>query len=102
MIRSTKRSDGPSLPTALSKPTFAVESSPGNHQFVYVLDKSATVDEAKDLLSAIAKAKVCDSHGNNPIRWFRLPGGVNGKEEPASATSAFDSQRSETLTRASA
>ena len=47
--RSTKRSDGPSLPTALSKPTFAVESSPGNHQFVYVLDKSATVDEAKDL-----------------------------------------------------
>lgn len=67
------------------KPSYVLETSPGNHQVGIFLDPAdpATRDlELIDrLMSAMADARLirADASGNNPVRYCRLPQGRNTK-----------------------
>jgi hypothetical protein len=68
--------DTASLP---ARPTYVVETSPGNHQVGYKLsDPILDRDLAARVLGAISKG-VGNLGGNNVTRWARLPIGTNGK-----------------------
>lgn len=65
-----------------TKPTFAIETSPGNYQVGYVFDIPVTdLDSLKPLLDAIEAAGASDPGAIGVIRWVRLPKGINGKDE---------------------
>lgn len=64
------------------EPTWEIETSPGNSQMGLVLDpplKSAKLYKA--LQNAIIEKGLCDAGANGPVRWARLPVGINGKEK---------------------
>lgn len=61
------------------KPTWRVETSPGNEQWGYVLDPQPPKGEYSAAIIAIAAAGYTDKGSINPVRNFRLPGSVNMK-----------------------
>ena len=66
------------------RPSWLLETSPGNHQAGYLLCEPLTDGPAADrLMNAIVAARLCDPGANGPrARLARLPVGVNGKHMP--------------------
>ena len=63
-------------------PTYAVETSPGNFQYGYVLETPLeSSDESAALQDAVADAELCDKGAKGSARWARLPYATNGKEK---------------------
>ncbi len=62
------------------KPSWEIETSPGNSQVGFIL-KKAMVDAGlvKQLQSAVVGAGLCDPGAVGMARWVRLPQGINGK-----------------------
>lgn len=67
------------------KPSWMLETSPGNCQAGYLLDEPLTdAMTANRLMTAIIDAKLCDPGANGPLaRLARLPVAINGKHTPA-------------------
>lgn len=64
----------------LPPPTYALETSAGNYQVGYQLEVPlADLGLAQAIHHALHGAGYCDSTGNNPVRWVRLPIGINTK-----------------------
>jgi hypothetical protein len=63
------------------QPSWAIQTSPGNHQVGIILDPPITDQvQLTQLLNAIIDAGLCDSGATGPAtRWARLPQGINGK-----------------------
>jgi hypothetical protein len=69
-----------SLPVALQRPTYIIESSQGNFQYGYVLDEPIrNLGAARALVAAVYGSGYTDAGGNLPNKLVRLPAGVNGK-----------------------
>lgn len=72
--------DMATLPEALKKPTYIIESSKGNYQFGYVLEEP--IDDlhlASALVQLAYDSGFSDDGGKMPNKFVRLPVGVNGK-----------------------
>jgi len=68
------------LPPGL-KPTYIIESSPGNFQWGFVLDKPIdTFEHAQALIKLVYNSGFSDGGGALVCKAVRLPCGVNGKE----------------------
>lgn len=75
-------------------PFAMIETSPGNWQAVYALDKLLNMNDPDDkaavtaVLSMLKDGKFSDASGNNPVRWGRLPSKYppEGKEHAAKIT----------------
>ena len=63
------------------KPTWIIESSPGNFQYGYVFRIQPTTSVFSAAIIAIAAAGYTDGGAINPVRNFRLPESVNLKPE---------------------
>lgn len=64
----------------LPAPTYALETSTENYQVGYALKNPVTdLPLARMIHQALQGAGYCDSNGNNPVRWVRLPVGINTK-----------------------
>lgn len=65
-------------------PSWLLETSPGNYQAGYLLDKPLTEGKTADkLMNAIINAGLCDPGATGPMtRLARLPIAVNAKHEP--------------------
>ncbi|HZG45493.1 MAG TPA: DNA-primase RepB domain-containing protein [Allosphingosinicella sp.] len=62
------------------KPTWALETSPGNYQYGYVLAQPVEDPAvAEQLQKAVAAADLCDRGALGLGRWARLPNSINGK-----------------------
>ena len=66
------------------RPSWLLETSPGNYQAGYLLREPLTDGLVADrLMNAIVAAGLCDPGANGPrTRLARLPVGVNGKHTP--------------------
>ena len=63
-------------------PTWIIETSPGNHQYIYVLsDPVRDTWVAEHVCKAIAQQAGTDTGATNNVRWTRLPGGINNKQK---------------------
>ncbi len=67
------------------KPSWRIETSPGNFQYGYIFVSPLTDrDQAERLMNAIIKNELTDAGANGPsTRLARLPVGANGKYQPA-------------------
>lgn len=67
------------------KPSWEIETSPDNYQVGIIL-RRPLIDskEVANLQSAVKAAKLCDPGASGPVRWVRLPVGINGKPKYAS------------------
>ena len=63
------------------KPTWIIETSPGNYQYGYVLRIQPTTGQFSAAIVALAAAGYTDGGAINPVRNFRIPGSVNLKPE---------------------
>lgn len=73
------------IPAAL-EPTYIIESSEGNYQYGYVLDKAINVFEhAEALIQLVYESGLSDAGGKMPNKLVRLPSGVNGKKSEKGA-----------------
>ena len=64
------------------EPTYAIETSPGNFQYGYVLETPLeSSDESAALQDAVADAELCDKGAKGSARWARMPYAINGKEK---------------------
>jgi hypothetical protein len=66
-------------PAKLPTPTLRVESSPGNEQWLYKLDRPALPADAAALIAALARAGYTDKGSQGTNRVLRLPGSLNDK-----------------------
>ncbi len=65
------------------KPTYIIESSPGNYQYGYVFKKPITVYEhAQAIVEALAHAELTDCGGLTATKVVRIGAGINGKLTP--------------------
>jgi hypothetical protein len=66
------------------KPSWMLETSPGNYQAGYLLGKALVDGPIADrLMNAIVAADLCDPGASGPrVRLARLPAAVNGKHSP--------------------
>jgi hypothetical protein len=61
-------------------PSWLIESSPGNHQAGFTLERPLPLGEAEALLKALTVAnRLTDAGGQNIVRYARLPVGCNTK-----------------------
>lgn len=62
-------------------PSWAIETSPGNHQYGYILKEPLTdLDAADKLKEKLIMAGLCDSGATGgTARWMRLPVAINGR-----------------------
>ena len=69
------------------KPTYLIETSPGNYQAGILLKEPINDGElATQLHNALIDAGYCDPGANGPMnRWMRLPVGINGKSKHSDA-----------------
>jgi RecA-family ATPase len=72
------------LPPPGPTPSIIVETSPGNHQFLYVFDRPVDPEIAQQLSQALTRHIGGDPGGHSPVKLFRLPGTWNYKPEYAS------------------
>ena len=72
---------GTKAPVPVLPPTWIMETSAGNFQYVYVfsLDGQPTLGEYRAAWVAIAAAGLTDAGADGPVRNIRLPGSVNMK-----------------------
>ena len=63
----------------LPLPSAMLETSPGNFQWVYILDGGADPQEAAEALERLADAEVTDAGAKDASHVFRLPGSINDK-----------------------
>ena len=64
------------------EPSYAIETSPCNFQYGYVLDTPLeSLGEIAALQDAVADAELCDKGAKGSTRWARLPYATNGKEK---------------------
>jgi hypothetical protein len=62
------------------EPTWVIETSPGNHQYIYVLNEPLTDSwMASKIANHLAGEAGTDGSTKNIVRWVRMPGGVNTK-----------------------
>ena len=62
------------------KPSWALETSPGNYQLGIILEPPLTEErEINQLQNAVVSADLCDHGASGLARWVRLPVGINGK-----------------------
>ena len=70
------------LPELLQTPSYKIESSQGNYQYGYFLDKPiGSYNNAATLINTIMAAGYTDPGGAMPCKIVRLPDGVNGKDD---------------------
>ena len=82
------------------KPTWKIESSPGNYQWGYVLSVQVTTGEAAAALRVICDAGYTDPGAITPVRNFRVPGSINlkeGRDRFASVLTEFNPEVEYTL-----
>lgn len=62
-------------------PSFVIETSAGNFQAGYAVLDGDDIRAARGVIRSIAQraGKANDPNGNNPVRYGRLPGGINTK-----------------------
>lgn len=62
-------------------PAWAIETSPGNFQYGYILAQPVTNPKVADALKEeLIKAGLCDSGAKGgTVRWMRMPVGINGR-----------------------
>lgn len=59
-----------------------IETSPGNHQGLIILEHPITdADDAANLQKSLIAANLCDPGAGGVSRWARLPMGINGKDK---------------------
>jgi hypothetical protein len=64
------------------KPSWMLETSPGNFQIGILLERQIRDrTEAKRLLNKIMAKGLCDKGAGGASRWARLPEGINGKDK---------------------
>ena len=63
----------------LPPPSAILETSPGNFQWVYILDGGADPQEAATALERLAAAEITDAGAKDASHVFRLPGSINDK-----------------------
>ena len=64
----------------LLTPSWVIETSPGNHQAGFIFDSPLELADADALFKALNVAnRLTDTGGQNPVRWARLPVGINSK-----------------------
>lgn len=63
----------------LARPTLVVETSPGNHQWLYRLEAPMTPGEATVFIQDLAEAGYTDKGAQGANRVLRLPGSLNDK-----------------------
>ena len=64
----------------LGLPSWQIETSPGNYQVGYILDKPLTdIAQVQAMLKAFARAGLSDPGSLTPNRWMRMPEAINGK-----------------------
>lgn len=62
------------------KPSWAIETSPGNYQVGFILKNPLTnPEDVTRLQNAVIAAGLCDPGATGMTRWGRLPVGINGK-----------------------
>lgn len=61
------------------KPTWKIETSPGNYQWGFAFSVQPTKGEFVGAMLAIAEAGYTDPGASNAVRNFRLPGSINHK-----------------------
>lgn len=71
--------DEVSLPPRGPRPSRIVESSPGNHHFIYVLDRPVIRFKAESLSKALQQLVGGDKGGQSVAKLLRLPGTFNAK-----------------------
>jgi hypothetical protein len=62
-------------------PSFRIATSTDNEQWGYLLERLATRDEITRIHKRLVALRLCDQNGNNPVRYGRLPTGINNKPE---------------------
>jgi hypothetical protein len=78
-------------------PTWKIETSPGNFQWVYVYSEQPTKGDHAAALKAMATMGYTDPGAINPVRNFRLPGSVNSKKKFTAVLHEFHPERAFTL-----
>jgi hypothetical protein len=74
-------SDKPDYHDLPIQPTWVIETSPDNHQVLYVLAEPLNDKNlANQITKSLAKQANSDKSAVNAVRWARLPGGINNKE----------------------
>lgn len=76
-----KKASADDIRSVLGKPSFVIETSPGNQQWGYLLRRLATVEETDAIHAAMVARHLTDPSGMNAVRYARLAGGVNDKPE---------------------
>jgi hypothetical protein len=71
------------LATLKALPSYVLETSPGNHQAGFIIssggDDLARCDQVTKELGRLGYLGTVDKSGNNPVRYVRMPIGVNTK-----------------------
>jgi hypothetical protein len=85
-----------------AQPTWIIETSPGNHQWGYMLKAwDPDIPKADALFKALVEAGLQDKGVNTACRLFRIPGSVNlkkGRDNFEAKLVHFDHERVYTLT----
>jgi AAA domain/RepB DNA-primase from phage plasmid len=71
--------DGVDLPPPGPPPTRVIETSPGNYQFIYELDRELPRLEVEAISARLTKLVGGDRGGHSSAKLFRLPGSFNIK-----------------------
>ena len=64
-------------PPASMRPTMAIETSPGNHQFWFFLDQAVGREQARELGARLRRATGSDHDTGTPTQPYRVPGLAN-------------------------
>lgn len=77
----TTKGDASKLFAKLGSPTARVATSPDNYHWWYFLKEPATAAKVRPVLTRIVSLGLGDRSGNNPVRYARLPCGMNTKRK---------------------
>lgn len=77
----TTKGDAKKLFDRLGAPTARIATSPDNYHWWYLLKEPATAAQARPVLAKVVALKLGDASGNNPVRYARLPCGLNTKKK---------------------
>lgn len=77
----TTKGDYDGVLERLGEPSFKVRTSRDSQQWGYLLDEPASDEQIAPIHAALQRLGLCDRNGNSPVRYGRLPAGVNNKPE---------------------
>jgi len=63
----------------IGQPTARIETSPGNEQWHYFLDRLYPAEEVKPINDRLVELGLSDPSGVNAARYVRIPAGINNK-----------------------